>query len=485
MILPFTLRLVVFSILALQAWGQNSNQTFGWKFREDFLSTNLQACFELRLVVFPNLKNETAGSFSGVPPYYMMAFPEGGQPITTLVGENNDTLAWTPTHPVGTKLILQLVDATGNTGGTSGSVFEIVDNPNSSNCNVPPPPKDFTITSNITQDGRATLETCQPWRLNINGGTPPYKVVLDARNSPVITNITIPGTDNAVVFINRADPGTVLFASVHDVSGRWATGTQFVSTTGSTNITCIGHGTITTTQEKLDQEDAGRKNAKQRTSIIIGVVVAVIGLLLIGGGVWLCLRRRRKAQESEESGQDTLPRQFIETGSSGQILSINNFLPSGASTSSPNKTSFSPGAQSLSYTSDPYNPYHESSITDSNRVSSVSGQGANLYNRPSFANFPQTSVRRSKAAEATQEAMSEINNADLTQSSSTMAAAAAGRHVWPARLGSLGGDGDIRSPTDNEFIYQHLDAGQVVRELPPPYIPPRDVTTPDNSDGRS
>lgn len=88
---------------------------------------------------------------------------------------------------------------------------------NSNSCIAPSPPSDFTITSNKTQDGKSTLETCEPWRLDIIGGNPPYTVVLDARSSPVITNITVPPGDDAVVFIDRADPGTVLFGEYHSI----------------------------------------------------------------------------------------------------------------------------------------------------------------------------------------------------------------------------------------------------------------------------
>lgn len=262
-----------------------------------------------------------------------------------------------------------------------------------------------------------------------------------------------------------------------------------MSTTGSTDADCIGLVTITTNQNELNQEeDARRKaaNAKRRTSIIAGVVVTVVVLLLIAGGVWWWLRRGRKSQEIEEGGIDTLPRQFIETGSSGQILSINNFLPSGASiTSSPNKSSFSPGAQSLAYASEPFNPYNDSSIADSSHLSSGSGPGANLRNRPSFANFPHSSVRRSKAAEAAHESTSEIGNADPTQRSSVIASGSAGGNIWPVRSGSLQENGVLGTPVDNELIYQHQDAGQVVRELPPPYLAPPDVTPQENQERRS
>jgi hypothetical protein len=142
--------------------------------------------------------------------------------------------------------------------------------PDGTSCIASPPPQDFTISSNITQDGKPILDTCQPWRLNINGGQPPYIVVLDAQNSPVLTNVTIPPSDNALVYINRADPNIVLFGVYTTLSfhldsysysspqsqrpssigtplrarttlfinrflgslGRWATGTQFVTTGG-------------------------------------------------------------------------------------------------------------------------------------------------------------------------------------------------------------------------------------------------------------
>ena len=127
----------------------------------------------------------------------------------------------------GTRLILQMVDSLGNTGGTGGSIYEVVQSECSgslqkdvtqlmfikdtdfTDCIVPAPSQDFKISSNITRGG--PLGTCQPWRINIDGGRPPYTAVLDARNSPVITNVTIPSTDNAMVYINRADPGTNLF----------------------------------------------------------------------------------------------------------------------------------------------------------------------------------------------------------------------------------------------------------------------------------
>jgi len=81
-------------------------------------------------------------------------------------------------------------------------------------CVVPTPSQDFRISSNITTGG--TLETCQPWRIDIDGGQPPYTVVLDARTSPIMTNVTLPLTDNALVYINRVAPDTDLFGEYFD-----------------------------------------------------------------------------------------------------------------------------------------------------------------------------------------------------------------------------------------------------------------------------
>lgn len=241
-------------------------------------------------------------------------------------------------------------------------------------------------------------------------------------------------------------------------------------------------------QAELNQQEAQQKaarNAKRRTSIIVGVVVSLVSVLLIVGGVgaWLHMRRK-KAMEIEEAGQDILPRQFVETGPSGQVLSINSFMGGTSTTPSPGKSTFSPGLNSLSYATETLGE-SMSMDSDPNRMSSGSSHvpGANLRSRPSFANFPATSVRRSKAQEAAQDATSDSDGATLMHSQSAMATSSAGHPVWPARSASL--QANATSPVESEIIYQHQDAGQVVRELPPPYIAPPDVVTPGGSERRA
>lgn len=121
------------SIFALHAAGQNSQLRFNWKFETDvsierglfsplsqlkLIFVSIQAtprrvpiCQDFPIVVIPDPKNETAGNFIGTPPYYMMSFPQGGQPITQLIGNTNDTLSWTPKHPVG-EFVLSISDHT-------------------------------------------------------------------------------------------------------------------------------------------------------------------------------------------------------------------------------------------------------------------------------------------------------------------------------------------------------------------------------------
>lgn len=75
---------------------------------------------------------------------------------------------------------------------------------NSQSCLYTPPPASSlaSIEPNVTD----VLTTCQPWGLTVKGGTKPYQIVLEALNSPVITNVTMGPDDDVFTFIDRADP---------------------------------------------------------------------------------------------------------------------------------------------------------------------------------------------------------------------------------------------------------------------------------------
>jgi len=85
---------------------------------------------------------------------------------------------------------------------------------------------------------------------------------------------------------------------------------------------------------------------------------------------------------------------------------------------------------------------------------------SSLHGQHSSVNPPAASVRRSKGHKAMISSKSHSFN-------------------WPGSSGqststhSRAVQGDVPAVTsENEVVYQHQDAGQVVRELPPPYILP-------------
>jgi hypothetical protein len=112
---------------------------------------------------------------------------------------------------------------------------------------------------------------------------------------------------------------------------------------------------------------------------------------------------------------------------------------------------------------EPFNDLRRDSATD--QTQSHSG--------PSFAHFPMSSVRRSaKGREAAQEGHD--NDGTILSYPPSQSTSSASHPPWPARSASLQQQHtSIVSGMENEIIYQHRDAGQVVRELPPPYIPPQ------------
>lgn len=255
---------------------------------------------------------------------------------------------------------------------------------------------------------------------------------------------------------------------------------------GSSNIDCIGlvSSSGNSTQIKQQAEAAAaaaEASNRKRTSIIIGVCVGVgVSLLLAGIFLFVCLRRRRPHPEVDLD-PDTRPRQFEETG--GQVLSINSFLPAspGRSTKSP-ISDFSLSSNHYASAA-PFDPYgHDSSATTDSARQSGSDAG-----RPSFANFPSVSVRRPKAAEAGFSHDSRHKHNLHHPSSSSLNTSGPSRTIersasalpissdplspvdLPSRSMSLQGTSTDVPLRDGEVIYQHRDAGGVVRELPPPY----------------
>lgn len=67
------------------------------------LSTSLPTCQSLPIIV--KSFDPTTNSTHGTPPYYMISFAIGGTPITSLIGTDENNLAWTITHPVGASIL--------------------------------------------------------------------------------------------------------------------------------------------------------------------------------------------------------------------------------------------------------------------------------------------------------------------------------------------------------------------------------------------
>lgn len=237
---------------------------------------------------------------------------------------------------------------------------------------------------------------------------------------------------------------------------------------GSTDVTCTGLGTASFNQTILNQQEAARRaaqNSRRRTSIIIGVVVSLVSLLSIVGaaGTWHYLRT-----QYGRPNLDIKPRQFDQFIPSGQAFSINNLVESGViTTPSPGKARSIPaGSHGSPHKVIPYTP----EILSANNTRQPSGTGSvplpvndtDSHSQPSSVNPPAVSVRRSKGQETTQVTMSESRTSDRPGS------------LGPPiliRNGSVRGS-RLTAASENELIYQHQDAGQAVRELPPPYICP-------------
>ncbi|KAG6917203.1 hypothetical protein DXG01_003407 [Tephrocybe rancida] len=184
---------------------------------------------------------------AGTAPYYMIAFAVDGTPSTSLIGSDSSRLAWVVDQPAGSKLLLNVVDSTGSSGGTSAILYTVT-------CTSPLNilvkavlmychftagqltsclPKNaaigFSVSSNATG---GAISTCDPWGLTIKGGQSPYTVTLAAVGSPSITNVTMNAGDNLYTYINRASPSGAILAAISDSTGKWASGAPYVKTKG-------------------------------------------------------------------------------------------------------------------------------------------------------------------------------------------------------------------------------------------------------------
>ncbi|KAJ7676626.1 hypothetical protein DFH06DRAFT_1168683 [Mycena polygramma] len=276
---------------------QDEQAKFQWGFTQ-LVSTSIPSCNTLAVFV----EALTGGNNTGVPPYYMMAFPVNGRPITSLIGTNASNLSWQVQYPSGTQLGLGVLDSEGSTGGISISLYTVIAGdaqciPQTANL------ADFHITANVTDK----LTTCQPWGLTIEGGAQPYNITIAVLNTTTVTNRTLGPTDSVLTYINRAPPGHQMIASVSDVTGRWATGSPLVHTTGSSDTNCTGLNTvssnITSSTAQGDSSSSTHLSRSAKLGTIIGSAFAALLLLcaLALGAMWW---RRRTAGRRQRMPPD-------------------------------------------------------------------------------------------------------------------------------------------------------------------------------------
>ncbi|KAJ7159000.1 hypothetical protein C8R43DRAFT_920931, partial [Mycena crocata] len=265
-------------------------QIFKWGFTDTEAST-LPSCHNMRIAAKPLLRH-------GVPPFYMIALAVSGTPITTFIGTNASDLAWTVQHPIGTQLVLGVVDSQGTSGGIDPPLYTVIEGKETECMPAITAEPTFTIAANVTD----ALSTCEPWGLTIRGGTPPYNFTFAALDAPGATNVTF--DDAAYTYINRVPPQTQLIASVSDVTGRWASGSPFVRTEGSPNLDCLGIlGSNAGTQPNTTSPiTTSTDPTRRRVTIIVGACAGALLLLCIAL-IYIVWRQRRTMALNPEMPQ--------------------------------------------------------------------------------------------------------------------------------------------------------------------------------------
>ncbi|KAJ7573929.1 hypothetical protein C8J56DRAFT_839598 [Mycena floridula] len=218
-------------------------QAFEWSFSDPAVTTDIEACKKLSVNVTCLVGSKCTG------PYYMLALVDGGIPRTSLLGQTTTELSWFVDEPIGSSMLLTIVDAEGKPGQISSELYTVIAGASKS-CITTTPTTSFTFTANVTKE----LSTCDPWGLSITGGAPPYTVTLASIEASSVTNSTLDATDNLYIYINRASPGAGLLAAVSDSKGQWAAGTIFVQTKGGSDYKC--DGAVSSSGQSSDQSSS-------------------------------------------------------------------------------------------------------------------------------------------------------------------------------------------------------------------------------------
>ncbi|KAK0477649.1 hypothetical protein IW261DRAFT_1485699 [Armillaria novae-zelandiae] len=430
------------------------SKVFQWTFADNSMSSTLPSCHQFGITVKPADPNNDT---HGIPPFYMRAYEKGGRVLTTLLGDSESNLTWTVNNLVGSEVLLNVVDSHGSSGGIAPQLYK-VGTGSSTNCIDDRNDTSFTVTSNATT---SDLQPCQPWGLRIHGGIPPYNISIVQPNSPVTTNATTGGDDDAYTYINRANSGQIL-------TGASAWGIPSIMPTGGTDTPAAA------------AENNARKN-KHRAGLIAGVVVGVLASVLIATAGWFFWRRRRLGARKTtiEIDPDVTPympsKLWLSMPSSVHTPAMPHSAKSSSfsnATSTTSEANMSPSSNTGTLPFDPRRLMEDGS-EGTYRTPSLSSSASV---RPGFTSFPSAPIRRpSKGMEAGLGAQTDPSISESTGSVQRSQSAlppsspgAATYDVWPARPASYNTRENVTSTGDGELIIQHRDGG-IVRELPPPY----------------
>jgi hypothetical protein len=400
------------------------NNLFRWKFDDNFVSTTLPACENRPIIASAR---ETTPQERGSPPYYMIAIVKNGRPRRYYIGDDPDHLNWTPDLDLGAQMVLTVVDRNGGAGGSGGSQGSENDqlytidkaSPNNTCIITQPSISPFTVTANVKD---RSLDVCEPWSIEVAGGTPPYTFTLVQPTSPNNTNVTNLPSQDAFIYINRATSGLLLAVAVSDSKQEFASGTPVVMVSGSTNPDdCQGNSRGTTVLEIRQQEQDNRARASKKKQIAIGVGVTFALLIPLSAVAFFYFQRRRgRVRKVKVSPRGDFDPALTEHKDSDETFTWSE--PSAPLAIIPSR--FATGVT-------PFNAWDRGLN---------GGSPHSLRSNPSFTTFPVSSVAMAKAAEARTQRQNSYDSFRPTQPNSRRAS----------------------------IVIQHEDGGEI-RELPPPY----------------
>jgi hypothetical protein len=152
----------------------------------------LRACSTVSFALGTN----NASSAHAQPPYTLLVFPANGVPQTIPAGIDGTDADWRVNYPVGTQLLLSMVDSKGLPGGTSAPTT-VIGGTSSCLSDADTPSLSLGYTPSVPS-------TCQSVSMLPDGGVPPYTITIQkaADQGINITQVT-----NTTSWINDMQAG--------------------------------------------------------------------------------------------------------------------------------------------------------------------------------------------------------------------------------------------------------------------------------------